>query len=184
MQKSVEQKGSIVKGVGQNKFTKVELKRVYRLALLGMTNQEIAEHIGVDQSQFAAWMRVDSANAAYRPELKETLLLAREDANAIVAQRLYERAKGFKHKETKFFVIDGEIVERETTKRYAPDTQAAMYILNNRRPDQWKNRNTVESNQPAVQMSAPNIQIVTDQETIDKLMKDKQAREDGKAKGD
>lgn len=156
----------------QGKFVRLDLQLVYRLALLGLSNAQIAEALCIEYSQFAAWLRPDAKNALYKPELLVTLHDARYNADAVVAERLYERAKGYSHKEDKFFVVNNKIQSVSTTKHYAPDVAAAMFILKNKRPDQWKERQ--EAPQPTgFNISAPTVNIITDNEKIEKLMADK-----------
>ena len=66
-------------------------------------------------------------------------------ADAEVAEKLYQRAKGHKHPETKVFCKDGKIVTYEATKHYPPDTGAAIIWLKNRRSNTWRDRNDFTS---------------------------------------
>lgn len=66
-----------------------------------------------------------------------------------VENALLKRAMGFEYEE-----VTTEIIEQQdgsqrkhikrTKKMVVPDTMAAIYWLNNRRPDLWKNRKAVE----------------------------------------
>ena len=49
-------------------------------------------------------------------------------------------------KEEKIFCTNGEVTKVKTVKHYPPDTAAVMAWLNNRRPDQFRSKQYVESN--------------------------------------
>lgn len=67
--------------------------------------------------------------------------------NDVVEQSLNKRALGFTVIEEKL-TKDGEIVKLK--KELPPDTLACMYWLNNRRPENWKNKveHSGNSNEP------------------------------------
>lgn len=106
-----------------------------KLALLGLTNEEMAEFFGIHVSTFYRWMTEWSA---FREAVNDGKVIA--DAN--VADSLYKRATGeivelekvVKHHET------GEHVVIKY-KSYIPgDTGAAMNWLKNRRRQNWQDK--------------------------------------------
>jgi hypothetical protein len=62
-----------------------------------------------------------------------------------VADSLYKRATGYEHDEVHISSYQGEITKTGIVKHYAPDTAAIMAWLNNRRPDQFRSKQYVES---------------------------------------
>ena len=88
-----------------------------RLLLLGATNAELAEAFGVSEFAIELWYRT-------KPEFAKALRAGKIEADAEVAARLYERAKGYDRK----------------GKHYPPDTAAASLWLRNRRPRDWRER--------------------------------------------
>lgn len=63
------------------------VRRAYKLALLGMVDDEIAEQFDITPRAFQAWK-------VKHPEFKQALIDGREEADADVAQSLYRRAVG------------------------------------------------------------------------------------------
>lgn len=158
-----------------SKYSKLELKKIYKLALLGLKNEELAEFCDVDYVTFLKWL--DRKDPEHRPELVEVLFNARAGADAVMVDRLFQRGLGFSHEETKFFMNSkGQILSVQTTKQYPPDTAAAIYWLNNRRGKIWKNKTTVE-NPDGSPLIPPSVTVITDPEKINQLLKAKQERE-------
>ncbi len=102
--------------------------RAYRLALLGMTQTEIALILGIHITTFEDWLQK-------KEEFKEAILRGRHEADGHIVESLYRKATGYSHPDTQFFVIKGEVVEVPTTKHYPPDTAAAIFLLKNRTRD-------------------------------------------------
>ena len=65
-------------------------------------------------------------------------------ADANVAKRFYNRARGYEHPEDKIFLYEGSPVIVSTVKHYPPDTQAAIFWLMNRQPRLWKDKKSLE----------------------------------------
>lgn len=112
-------------------------EQVFKLCLLGLTDAELAKYFEVDEATVNRWKQE-------HPEFCESLRRGKEDADAEVAQKLYERAKGYSHPEDKIFVHDGQPVIVPTTKHYPPDTAAAFIWLKNRKSTTWKDKQEIE----------------------------------------
>lgn len=108
-----------------------ELVRVY--AMLGMTDREMSEKLGVSEQTFNTWKK-------NKPGFLESLNAGKAPADATVAAKLFERACGYSHPHTDIKVIDNGIVKTEITKHYPPDTTAIIFWLKNRRPDLWRDK--------------------------------------------
>lgn len=108
------------------------------LAVKGFTNDEIAEVFGVERRVVDRWAR-------QYPDFMETLRLGREIADSVVERALYQRAVGYTVPETVVNVgKDGAVTKVPVVKHYPPDVAAARYWLENRRREDWKNRQEVE----------------------------------------
>ncbi|MFW6120259.1 MAG: hypothetical protein ACOC80_05090 [Petrotogales bacterium] len=115
----------------ERKWDDTLVERVYRLALLGLTNEEISVAFGVHPRTINRWME-------YHPEFAKAIRLGREEADSKVAECLYKKAVGYKKKEIYIALSkDGEIVEHEYEKEMVPDTTAQIFWLKNRQKEKW-----------------------------------------------
>lgn len=109
-------------------------EQVYRLALLGATDKEMADFFNIVESTFNLWKN--------HKEFSESIKRGKIDADANIAKSLYKRAKGYQYDEITY--EDGEETKR-VTKEVSPDTGAAMAWLKNRRPKDWRDKQEVEA---------------------------------------
>ena len=112
--------------------------QVYRLALLGLTDEEIAEFFQVNPDTIYAW---DKAH----PEFSESRARGKLPADGEIAAKLHHRARGYSHDAVKIFMPAGaaEPVYAAYVEHYPPDTQAATWWLKNRQPKLWKDKSEV-----------------------------------------
>jgi hypothetical protein len=117
--------------------------QAYRLALLGLTDEEMAQFFGVDGATLYRW---DSAH----PEFREARARGKIPADAKVAEKLYHRAIGYEHDAVKIFMPSGaeEPVYAPYIERFAPETNAAALWLSNRQGGKWKLKSTSEVSGP------------------------------------
>lgn len=109
-----------------------------KLCKLGATDKEMADFFGVAESTLNLWKQ-------QQPEFSESLKAGKLEADANVAHRLYQRAMGYSHEAVKIALTpNGEHHQVPYTEHYAPDTTAAIFWLKNRRPDQWRDKQTQE----------------------------------------
>ncbi len=109
------------------------VEQVFKLALLGATDEEMASIFGVVIQTLYNW---DEAH----PEFMESRARGKDAADANVADRLYKRALGYSHDAVKIMQYEGEPVIVPYTEHYPPDTQAASWWLKNRHPEKWKDK--------------------------------------------
>jgi transposase-like protein len=108
-------------------------EQAYKLCLLGATDIEMADFFEVAESTLYLWKKE-------HPEFSEALKKGKMQADAVIAQKLYHRAKGYEHPEDKIFFDKGEPIVVPTIKHYPPDTRAAIFWLKNRQPDKWRDK--------------------------------------------
>lgn len=118
------------------------LTRIEGWARDGLTDAQIAAKMGIGTSTLYKYQ-------AQHEEIVEALKRGKAPVDNEVENALLKRAMGFEYEE-----VTTEIIEQpdgsqrkhiKRTKRMVyPDTMAAIYWLNNRRPDLWKNRKAVE----------------------------------------
>ncbi|MHB8916547.1 MAG: helix-turn-helix domain-containing protein [Desulfocucumaceae bacterium] len=113
-------------------------EQAYKLCLLGATDREMADFFEVNEDTLNEWKKV-------HPEFSESLKKGKEQADAVVASKLYHRAIGYEHEDTQFATFQGEITDRETyIKHYPPDTTAAIFWLKNRQSAKWRDTQNME----------------------------------------
>ena len=105
-----------------------------KLALLGLTNEEMAEFFGISERTFYRWMAEETAFCQAVNEGKTA-------ADANVADSFYKRATG-EHVQVEKVVKrpngEHEVVKYMT---YIPgDSSAALNWLKNRRPASWRDK--------------------------------------------
>lgn len=113
--------------------------RVLRMALQGMTDQEICRNFGITASTLRNWMK-------RWPKFREALQEGRAEADSRVAEALYRRAVGgLKVPAVKpFLTKDGNIVYAEYDETLPPDVAAARHWLAQRDPERWREKKEVE----------------------------------------
>jgi hypothetical protein len=147
----------------QKKVTDLDL--LYRLALLGLTNPELAEFYDVSLTTITRWVK-------NKQEFRRILKKGREVADADVANSLRREASGYKYY-TKTITTkkkSGEVVEETVPatedefnaaggtltiqEHYArPNTTAQFFWLQNRQPHLWKNKKSVHVSSPDKSMA-------------------------------
>jgi hypothetical protein len=98
---------------------------VFKLCLLKAIDSEIAEVLCVSEQTLNTWKEK-------HPTFLESIKKGKAKADANVAERLYERAMGYSHPETKVFCHEGEITTYEVIKHYPPDFSSMCFWLKNR----------------------------------------------------
>lgn len=130
----VESEQEEARSVGRPTLYRDEyVEQVRRLALLGLTNDEMAKFFGVGPSTFDRWM---ATHDEFRCAINESKLLADGD----VALSLYKRALGYSHPDVHISNFQGMITVTDIVKHYPPDTGAAFIWLKNRQPHKWKDK--------------------------------------------
>ena len=111
----------------------INLDQLYKLALLGATDEQIADFFNISRATLSNYKAQDKT-------FLDTLKKGKIMADAEVAESLRHRALGYSHQETKFVVVNGDVQQFEVTKHYPPDTAAAIFWLKNRQRDRWKDK--------------------------------------------
>ncbi|WP_313094215.1 hypothetical protein [Empedobacter sp.] len=126
------------KGGGVSLYKSGYDEQARKLCLLGATDVELADFFGVVESTINKW-KLDF------PSFSESIKKGKEYADANVANKLYNRALGYEHKEDKIFNDQGVPLIVPTVKHYPPDTTAAIFWLKNRQPAKWREKQEVET---------------------------------------
>lgn len=124
-------------------------EQAYKLCLLGATDVELADIFEVSESTLNLWKH-------QHPEFSESIKRGKAEADANVAERLYQRAMGYSHEAVKIFMPQGadRPVYAPYTEHYPPDTQAVSLWLRNRQPKKWRDKQEIE-NKTTLETSDP-----------------------------
>ena len=112
-------------------YKKSYVKRAEKLALLGLTEEQMAAAFDVTRPTLRAWKKA-------HPEFLSAITRAKDEADADVAVALRQRAIGYSHPETVINSYQGTIIKTRVVRQYPPDTQAAAIWLYNRQPALWR----------------------------------------------
>lgn len=117
-----------------SKFDPDLIEQAYKLALLGLTDVQMADIFGVSEKTLNNWKH---AHPGFLQSLKAGKLIADGEVTA----SLYKRANGYSHAAVKIFN------DRETgvttvpyTEYYPPDTTACIFWLKNRQSAMWRDK--------------------------------------------
>lgn len=113
------------------KYTDDTARMAAEAVKLGATDADLARLFGVHVDTVAQWKTVHK-------EFSEALKRGKDELDAQVERRLFERAMGYSHPEDDIRAVNGQIVITPMVKHYPPDTVAAIFWLKNRRPDRWR----------------------------------------------
>lgn len=125
--------------------TKLEDKmidQVFEMALLGLTDVQMAKVLGVSEVTFNEYKKK-------HPEFLKSLTQGKEEADGKVAKAMYKRALGLTITEDAL-TRDGDVVQLK--KELPPDTAAAKHWLANRQRNLWANNGetTIKTDTPLV----------------------------------
>jgi hypothetical protein len=114
-------------------------EQAQRLAMLGLTNEEMAIFFNVSPSTLSKWI-------AELPAFSEALKAGRQVADAKVTESLFKRATGYTCDEDDIRTVSlpnnggSQIVITPTKKHYPPDPTSMIFWLKNRQPRKWRDR--------------------------------------------
>ena len=104
----------------------------------GLTDEQIAENMGITRSTLNEWKKK-------YPDISDTLKRGKDVVDTQVENALLKRALGYSYKETTSELTeDGMRVTKVVEKEVVPDTTAQIFWLKNRRPDKWRDKQDVQ----------------------------------------
>lgn len=125
------------------KYKEEYAEQVYKLCLLGATDEKIADFFDVEVSTINNWK-------LKHKKFLEAVKKGKDAADAEIASSLFHRARGYSHNAVKIMTVangdnmGSRIEEIEYTEHYAPDTTACIFWLKNRQKDQWRDKTEQE----------------------------------------
>ena len=145
-----------------SKYKNEYAEKAYKLCLLGATDKDMADFFDTSEQTINSWKK-------NYPEFLESLKRGKMEADSVIAQKLFHRAKGYDHPEDKIFNANGEPLVVPTTKHYPPDTVAAIFWLKNRQPAKWRDRQDI-NHSGSMDINNPYKDLTT--EELKKLIED------------
>lgn len=104
-----------------------------KFCLMGATDADLADFFEVCIDTITEWKN------RYE-EFSASVKRGKSQADANVADRLYQRAMGYSHPDVHVSNYQGDVTLTPIIKEYAPDTTAAIFWLKNRQRTQWRDR--------------------------------------------
>ena len=131
---------SEVKQGRPSKYKQEYAEQARKLCLLGATDAKLADFFEVDEATINRWKHDF-------PDFCKSLKAGKIQADAEIAESLFNRAKGYVAPDLDIKMYEGEIIETPYMKHYPPDATSMIFWLKNRQPDLWREkREAVEVN--------------------------------------
>lgn len=123
-----------------SKYDPAFAEQAYKLAMLGITDEQMADFFGVVKQTIYTWQE-------NYPEFLDSITRGKTVADAEVAVSLYKRANGYSHEAVKIFMPAGasEPVYAPYIERFPPDTPAASLWLRNRQKALWRDTQSLQN---------------------------------------
>jgi transposase-like protein len=100
----------------------------------GLTDEQIAHNMGIGTSTLYKWKNEHM-------EIVEALKRGKEVIDRQVENALLKRALGYTYEEVTF---EEGIETRRVVKEVQPDTTAQIFWLKNRKPSEWRDKQSIE----------------------------------------
>lgn len=100
----------------------------------GLTDEQIAHNMGIGTSTLYEWKNKFS-------EITESLKRGKEVVDRQVENALLKRALGYEYDEITY---EGGEETKRVTKQVSPDTTAQIFWLKNRKPGEWRDKQSIE----------------------------------------
>lgn len=128
----------VAKGKYEEWLTEDGLLKLEGWAHDGLTDEQIAEKIGIRRPTLYDWKKKYS-------DISDALKRGKEVVDRQVENALLKRALGYEFKEiTQELTEGGMRVTKVITKQQAPDTTAQIFWLKNRKPEEWRDKKETE----------------------------------------
>ena len=128
----------MAKGKYEQWLTPEGLLKLEGWARDGLTDEQIAQKIGIHRDTLNEWKKKYS-------DISDTLKRGKEVVDLRVENALLKRALGYEYEEVSEKYESGTLPEKKVTKKQVvPDTTAQIFWLKNRRPDKWKDKQDVQ----------------------------------------
>lgn len=105
----------------------------------GLTDKQIADNLGISKDTFYKYKNRYT-------DFSDSLKKGKEVVDYEVENALLKRALGYKYDEVTIEEFeDGSVKTKTVTKEVIPDTTAQIFWLKNRKPDKWRDKQSIEA---------------------------------------
>nr|DAP99262.1 MAG TPA: terminase small subunit [Caudoviricetes sp.] len=157
----------MAKGKYQEWLTKEGLLRLQGWARDGLTDEQIAENIGINVGTLYDWKNK-------YPKIAEALKDGKDVADRQVENALFKSALGYTFDEvTKELKDDELVVTKVVHKEVQPNTTAQIFWLKNRKRAEWRDR--VENAITGADGGAVKVETLTESD-VDKRIKELESK--------
>lgn len=123
----------------KSEFKPEFVELAFNYALLGATDLQLSEFLGVSERQINRWKKD-------YPEFCQSLKKGKEKADSEVAQKLFKRAIGYDFDEIHVERKGRKILRKKTiNKHQPPEVTAQIFWLKNRQPELWRDKQQIEA---------------------------------------
>ena len=113
-------------------------EQAYKLAQEGFTDKKIAGFFKVREKTINNWKKI-------HPEFLQSLKRGKDEFDSdVIEKSLAKRAAGYSHPDVHISNYQGNITITDITKHYPPDPTSMIFWLKNRRPDRWRDKQSIE----------------------------------------
>ena len=114
-----------------------QIRRLVGRSKSGLTDKEVAEHLGVDIRTVHRWKKT-------HPEFQKALIETKATLDSRVELSLYRVAIGYRYTEVEVTLEDGKVTKRIEREREVPPNVAAIRLwLTNRDGANWRDKQDV-----------------------------------------
>ena len=134
-------------------------RQAFKLALLGLTDVEMADVMDININTFNMWKRE-------HPRFLQKLRAGKIIADAKVAHALYKRATGFTVEEIHVCQHQGTVIQTPVMKYYPPDSWAANKFLSVRQRTLWADIMKTEHTNTNININKFDFTGISDEELM------------------
>ena len=121
-----------------SKYKPEYAEQVYKLAQEGFTDKKIAGFFKVREKTINNWKKI-------HPEFLQSLKRGKDEFDSdVIEASLVKRASGYSHPDVHISNYQGKITVTPIIKHYPPDPTSMIFWLKNRRPDRWRDKQSIE----------------------------------------
>lgn len=122
-------------------YDKKFVKVARQMCVMGATDLELANAMGVTKRSIMAWRNK-------YPAFARACKVAKKHPDERVKRSLFELAVGYEMEVEELFQHQGKIIRAKTIKKFKPDVWACLKWLFNRDPANWRDRSEVVTTTP------------------------------------